>query len=226
VIISEDDYILEGVTVVNPSGDCIVIEGATNVTIRNSTIGPCVGAIGTDNGKAIYALNARDIWITGNHFVEAGRNAVQFDKVDGGIIATNTVDYPQGTTNAEDLINLFASHNILVDGNVLQGGGPSTSGSCIMLGDGDGTNQTVINNVCTNPGQVGIGVASGVNIRVEDNTIRSLSYPWSNVGGYVWNQYDSVCRDITWRNNVIEWYNAAGQRNDFWDGGGCAYMPM
>jgi len=220
--ITEDNYVLENVTVYNPDGDCILIEGADNVTIRNSTIGPCHGEIGTEDGKAIYALNSTNIYIVQNSFVEEGRNAVQFDKVDGGLIDRNIVQYPQGTTNAEDLINLFASHNIGVDGNVLSGGGPSDSGSCIMLGDGEGTNQTVINNTCTNPGQVGIGVAGGTNIRVRGNTIRSAPHPWSNVGGYIWNQYGSCSNvDFDPALNTIEWYSADGSRNDFWNGGGC-----
>lgn len=215
--------IFDGLNISNPDGDCIVIEGADDITIKNSTIGPCVGALGTDNGKAIYALNSTRIYIFDNSFVGAGRNAVQFDKVDGGDIRGNTVDYPQGTTNAEDLINLFASHNIVVDSNILTGGGPSDSGSCIMLGDGDGTNQLVTNNICIDPGQVGIGVAGGINIRVEGNTVESASYPWSNVGGYIWNQY-GYCANISFDpalNNIV-WFNSAGVRNDFWNGGGCS----
>jgi len=198
-----------------------VIEGAVDVTIRNSTIGPCVGAIGTDNGKAIYALNADRVTITANSFVEAGRNAVQFDKVQTGLIANNVVRYPQGTTNAEDLISVYASHDVEVAFNDLSGGGPSNSGSCLMLGDAGGSDQYVHDNICIYPGQVGIGVAGGTFITVVDNVVKSQSYPWSNVGIYVWNQYATPCHDVTVSGNTIEWFNSSGQRNDFWNGGGC-----
>lgn len=221
----ESNTTFAGLNVANPDGPCIVIEGAANVTIQNSTIGPC-GHWPDINAKGIYALNSTNIHIVNNEFVGEMRNAVQFDKVQGGTVLNNVGSWPIGESFAEDLINLYQSHGteaapILVDGNQMSGGGPSNSGTCILLGDGGGSWQVASNNTCLNPGQVGIAVAGGQHMLIANNFIRSVSYPWSNVGMYVWDQYDSSCSDVTVSGNDVEWYNSSGVRNDFWDGGNC-----
>ena len=218
---SDNGRTFTNLNISNPNGDCIEIEGATNVTIKDSVIGPC-GHWPSVVGKAIYVLDSYDIDILNNQFVGESRNGVQFDKVNGGTIVGNSGVWPSGASFAEDLISIYASHNIDVLNNVLSGGGPSDSGSCIMTGDANGSFIFVSGNVCTNPGQVGIGVAGGHDITVTGNTITSSSLPWSNVGGYVWDFYGSgSCYNITYANNDVEWYNSSGSRNDFWNGGGC-----
>jgi hypothetical protein len=86
-----------------------------------------------------------------------------------------------------------------------------------MLGDGGGSHQLAQGNRLVNPGQVGIGVAAGSEIRVLDNLIyASDELSWSNVGMYVWNQYES-CGYVEVSGNQVNW--TAG--NAFWNGGGC-----
>ena len=125
--------------------------------------------------------------VDSNAFVDAGRNFVQFDKVNGAgsSISGNRGQNELGGTNAEDLISLYqsngtASSPIRVVGNHLRNGGPSDSGSGIMLGDGGGSYQFVEGNVLVEPGQVGIGVASGTNMTVRGNVVYSSALPWSN----------------------------------------------
>ncbi len=239
----QSDVVIENVHVSNPGGDCVVVTNASNVTIRNSTIGPCGdeavylsdvdGAVvegnyitGTGNGVLVH--RSESVRVDGNAFVEAGRNFVQFDKVNGpgSSVSGNRGQNELGGSNAEDLISLYlsngtASSPIMVVGNHLRNGGPSDSGSGIMLGDGGGSYQFVEGNVLVDPGQVGIGVASGTNMTVRGNRIYSSSVPWSNVGLYVWNQYGSACGNVEVSGNQVNWTNADGSSNGWWGGGGC-----
>jgi hypothetical protein len=89
-----------------------------------------------------------------------------------------------------------------------------------MLGDGGGSHQLAQGNRLVNPGQVGIGVAAGSEIRVLDNLIYASGEPWSNVGMYVWNQYES-CGYVEVSGNQVNWTAGNGQPNSFWNGGGC-----
>jgi hypothetical protein len=190
------------------------------VTIKDSTI--------TDSHAGIYVLSSQAISITGNRFTDAGRNFVQFDKVTGAgnKILFNSGSNQLGASNAEDLISIYKSSGtsespIEIRGNNLSNGGPSSSGSGIMVGDGGGANIVVEDNTLSNPGQAGIGVAGGQNIRILANTVYSAPQPWSNVGIYVWNQSDQSCSDIEVQNNRVQWYNADGNENPKWNSGNC-----
>jgi hypothetical protein len=95
-----------------------------------------------------------------------------------------------------------------------------------MLGDGGGSHQLVEGNVLVNPGQVGIGVASGYDITVRGNRVFSSAVPWSNTGVYVWNQYDSECDDIEVVGNQVNWTASGGYSNGWWEGGGCSNLSV
>ncbi|MGB5655151.1 MAG: right-handed parallel beta-helix repeat-containing protein [Acidimicrobiia bacterium] len=241
--VSESGVVIENLHISNPGGVCVTVTNASNVTIRNSTIGPCGdeavylsdvdGAVvegnyitGTGNGVLVHRSDS--VRVDSNAFVDAGRNFVQFDKVNGAgsSISGNRGQNELGGTNAEDLISLYlsngtASSPIRVVGNHLRNGGPSDSGSGIMLGDGGGSYQFVEGNVLVEPGQVGIGVASGTNMTVRGNVVYSSALPWSNSGIYVWNQYDQACGNVEVSGNRVNWTNADGRSNSWWEGGGC-----
>jgi hypothetical protein len=221
----------------------VTVTKSSNVTIRNSTIGPCgdeavffsdvdtaevTGNHITETGNGVLVHRSDSIVVDENDFINAGRNFVQFDKVDGprSSISGNRGQNELGGSSAEDLINVFESNGtaespIRIVGNHLRNGGPSGFGSGIMLGDNGGSHQIAQGNRLVNPGQVGIGVASGDGIRVIDNLIYSAAQPWSNVGVYVWNQYDATCSDIEVAGNQVNWTASAEFSNGFWDGGGC-----
>jgi len=243
----ESNVVIENLHISNSDGDCVVVTQASNVTIRNSTIGPCGGEAvylsdvdnasvsgnyiaSTSNGIVVHRSNS--IRVDGNAFVNAGRNFVQFDKVNGAgsSISGNRGQNELGGSNAEDLISLFesngtASSPIRVVGNHLRNGGPSDSGTGILLGDGGGSFQLVEGNILVDPGQVGIGVASGTNMTVRGNQIYGSATYWSNTGLYVWNQYDS-CDDIEVSGNQVNWTAAAGHSNGWWNGGGCSNLNV
>jgi hypothetical protein len=242
----EANVVIENVHVSNPGGTCINVTNSTNVTIRNSTIGPCGDEsvylsdvdtahitdnyiTGTGNGVLIH--RSESVAVDGNAFVNAGRNFVQFDKVNGpgSSISRNRGQNELGGTNAEDLFSLYQSNGtagspILIVGNHLRNGGPSDSGSGIMLGDAGGSYQHVEGNVLVNPGQVGIGVASGHGMTIRDNLIYSSALSWSNVGLSVWNQYGSACYDILVEGNQVNWTAAGGYENTHSEGGGCGNL--
>lgn len=212
------------------------------MVIKNSTIGPCgdeavyvtdsdsvqvYGNYITDTGNGVLVHRSDSIAVDGNAFVNAGRNFVQFDKVNGAgsSISGNRGQNELGGSSAEDLINLYqsngtASSPIRVVGNYLRNGGPSDYGSGIMLGDEGGSHQLAQGNRLVNPGQVGIGVAGGDDMKVLDNLIYSSAQPWSNVGIFAWD-FSVGCGSVEISGNQIDWTAAGGYSNGFWNGGGC-----
>jgi parallel beta-helix repeat protein len=240
-IYGKSNVVIENVHISNPGGQCVTISGSSNVIIRNSTIGPC-------GDQGVYVTNSNNVTVSGNYvtdatlgtlvhrsdsirvdenvFVNTGRNFVQFDNVNGAdsSISGNRGTNQLGGSNAEDLISLWQSNGtssspIRVLNNHLRNGGPSGSGSGIMLGDGGGSNQIAQGNRLVNPGQVGIGVAGGYNMKVLNNLIYSSAQPWSNVGIYSWEL--SSCGSVEIAGNQVDWVASGGYSNGFWNGGGC-----
>jgi len=58
-----------------------------------------------------------------------------------------------------------------VRGNWIRGGGPSTSGGGINIGDYGGSYQITENNILVNPGQYGIGISGGNNMIMRNNKV-------------------------------------------------------
>lgn len=210
--IYDDNQTIEGIDFV-ASGRALHIDGADNVTVRNCRI--------FNSGRGLSAHNSTNVTFENNLFVDVGFHPIQFDKVQGGHIRGNVFGNKLGESSVVDMISVFGSHDIVVEDNYATGGGPSQSGSGIMVGDGGGSNITVRNNRLENPGQVGIGVAGGEHITVENNTVFGEKLAWSNVGIYVWDQSGGPCVDITIRDNDVDWTNRDGINNPFWDGGNC-----
>lgn len=234
--------VIENLSISNPNGACVRIVGASNVTIRNSEIGPCGdwavfidkssgvtvqgNTIRTNSSKGgVYGHSSTGIAVLGNSITHSGRNPVQFDKVTG---AGNRIESNTIANNAsEDMISVYKSGGTsgswlkITKNKVRNNTGKSNSGSGIMLGDAGGSFILVQSNTLSDPGQAGIGVAGGSNIRVLNNRVESAAHPWSNVGIYVWDQYDSNCHAIEVRGNSVDWLNKNGQRNSAWNGGGC-----
>ncbi len=288
------NLVIENMHISNPNGRCLSVNGARNVTIRNSTIGPCgtrtgvsdgyetgmITVIGSSNitfegnlisdiasvktvrlrNNAMWIVDSPDTTIVDNRFedihsdisqkrgnygnraigahtgnarfvvshntfVNAGRNAVQFQRnynVPGVEISHNLIE-GRGPWNSdyEDMVNLYASTGtanspIVVRSNLFRNGGASTTGTGIIVGDGnprDGTNRHVVieDNAFINPGHVGIGVAGGSDIVVRNNTVFSAphgSTPRSAVGMYV-NHFDygPNCSNIRVENNSVNFAN-------------------
>jgi hypothetical protein len=239
---NKSGVVIENLSISNPNGPCIQVVSSSNVTIRNSEIGPCGSwavfidksssvtvegnTIRTDSGKGgVYGHMSSGVAVLGNSITRSGRNPIQFDKVtgSGNRIESNTIT----SSPAEDMISIYKSGGTsgswlrIRNNTVKNNTGKSTSGSGIMLGDAGGGYILVQGNKLTDPGQAGIGVAGGSNIRVLSNVVKSDAHPWSNVGIYVWDQYNSSCHSIEVRGNTVDWLNKNGKKNSAWNGGGC-----
>lgn len=238
----EEGLTIENWSISNPDGACLTVVGSSDITIKNSTIGPCgswgvfidrssrvtVQGSNIRTGSAeggIYGLSSKAIAVLGNDIANSGRNPVQFDKVTG---AGNRIDNNSISSNAsEDMISVHKSGGTpeswltVRDNTIRDNVGKSTSGSGIMVGDAGGSYILVQGNHLTDPGQVGIGVAGGSNVRVLDNDVKSAQFSWSNVGIYTWDQSSTGCDNIEVRGNTVDWVNESGQSNPAWDGGGC-----
>lgn len=222
--------VIENKTFRDLGADVIAIrlENCTNVTIRD------VDFINVSEG--VYALNSANINIeraryqniTGP-YERVGKNRanlVQFNNVNGGSVISS-----KGRCgDTEDIISVYASDNILVEGNHFEGVAVSTpgclawrsgSGSGIALGDASGSGNVARNNILVNPGQVGVFIAGGLNHRIENNIVIGQAIPRSNVGMYVWNQSASPCSGHTVNGNKVNWKRADGVSNPYWNAGNC-----
>lgn len=197
--------------------NAIQISGSSNIVIRstwfkqiNSDISDGQGDKGNRAIKVTGSMNG--LTIDSNHFDDAGRNAVQISRLRGGerISITNNVIEGRGRWDSdyEDMINLFsssgtASDPIHISGNTFRNGGPSRSGTGIILGDGNissGPSQYILveNNRFIDPGHVGINLAGGNNITIRNNTIVGTGdVPHRTTTGFTINHfgYSTDCRD-------------------------------
>jgi hypothetical protein len=87
-----------------------------------------------------------------------------------------------------------------------------------MLGDYGGQHTIARYNTLLSPGQVGIGIASGVDMHVTGNTVYGAKMPKSNVGIYVWNQTETPIGNIEISENKVRWHREDGYENPYWNG--------
>jgi hypothetical protein len=185
----------------------------------------------------LYAIDSSDIHFIGN-FV---RNVVgpfprgqmvQFDNVTGRncAIRGNYAVNEMGKSHPEDVINLYESRGepgapIVIEDNYVTGDptrgseGKSKTGSGIMLGDQGGAWLLCRHNIVLSAGQVGMGVAGGTDIRVEENLILGTRSNVSNVGLYAWNQSHAPSGKVTIIGNRVHWMDAQGESHGWWEGG-------
>ena len=153
---------------------------------------------------------------------------VQFGNVNGtgNRISYNVGENITGQSFPEDEISLYMSNGtpedpIMVIGNWIRGGGPSTSGGGIMSGDNGGSYIIVQDNILVNPGQYGITLSSGNHIIIRNNLIFSEQKPYSNIGLSAYKQYDIVTNSNTIMNNEVNFINKDGILNCLWNAGNC-----
>ena len=256
---------IENVHITTTSGPCVVLTDVSNVTIRNSEIGPC-GSSGNVNSHGIVTIGASNITISSNviHDVSTGAyitdssHPVVFEKnyvynirgpfprgqmiqtngLKGGSgssrITCNVSDAMPGTRygvshdlhNVEDHINLYetlgsSSARVEVAYNRIRGGHPtSNSGSGVMSGDGQVGSGWIWahHNVITNVRNVGMAIAGGANITVENNRIyQNGSVIPVNVALYANNYSAGACTNAALLNNRV-W---TSNNNPLWNSGSC-----
>lgn len=148
---------------------------------------------------------------------------VQFNNVSGPgcSISQNKGQNIFGQSFPEDAISLYQSSGtaaspILIDANSIRGGGPSSSGGGIMLGDNGGSYLTASNNILVDPGEYGMAIAGGSFNSLINNKIYGSSQYFTNVGLYVnsINGY-TVSASIVMGNQVL-FYNSNKYANPCW----------
>ena len=200
-----------------------------------------------DNSTAFY-MQGKGNTKSSDHIVFEGNLArgirgpmprgqmVQLNAVNGSdiIIRCNVSDQAIGGygSGPEDHINIYKSSGtpqspIQILHNKLRGGGSKSGGGILSVDDGDGANVVIAGNILVNPGQYGIGVPSGTNVKVVQNLIYSRQYPWTNVGIYVWNQYPkTACDRIEVSGNRVNYINKVGAPNPYWDSKNCGNVEI
>lgn len=289
-IVATSGQVIENVHVTTDNGACIVVpSGVTNVTIRNSEIGPCGTGSNTVNNEGVQILpGASNITVQRNviHDVSAGvyanganhplvidrnvfynirgpvwqGNIVQFAGVRGGTgqskITCNVKDgrlgVPYAITESNNwhigdhisMYNVLGSSQYPVEiaynrirGEYSRG---YEGGSGMQLADGVNGSANpesgwyfVHHNTVVQTNGVGISVAGGHDIRVEDNVVDNrgenlaVYTGWSfAIKNFTTNQN---CYNHSFRNNrstiarlwAFNHDGTAGQ--GIFDGGGCAF---
>jgi len=226
VLIENNSFELNGNVI------AIQIEGGKNIRVRQNhflMFRTGVYAIQTTGGIDIQCNQFEDI--AGS---KPRGQMVQFNKGSGSgnRVNFNTLDHTPGIGNPEDLINMYGSGGTSADpiqiiGNQLRGGGPSTSGGGIMVGDDGGHDIRVEDNILVDPGQYGIGSPAGSHITIKNNTIYGKQQSFTNVGLYVGlkTEIDAgfVCDgpSILVEGNRVNYINKNGIQNDFYYYPGC-----
>ena len=225
--------------------NAIQISASSNITIANNSIRNVRSNIddnSDDRGSRAIKVefNSSNIQIRGNHLYNPGRNGIQLSRLQNvsGISITNNLIEGRGRWDSdfEDMINLFSasgtsSSPIRIAHNTLRNGGPSDSGTGIILGDGnDRTGATryivVENNKLVDPGHVGISLAGGDHITVRNNTIVGRgNVPLATTVGMTINDfgYTGGCRDhvVTGNRVWMDNQHLPSGVNHVWDPGTC-----
>lgn len=206
------------------SRGAVMFSDAENVEITESEF--------FDVASAVRFVSSRGpLRVTKNNALNSGRNFFQCDKCSGAGIRVNrnSMEHEQmvGTEPLEDWINIYQSHGaegdpIEVNFNRARGHSESKTGSFIMLGDSGGSHQLARGNRGVNPGQVGIGIAGGSQIYVEENKMFSEAWEGSNVAYYS-ARYSEECGNHVFADsgNIAHWINSDGQLNRSWTDGQC-----
>lgn len=218
-MINKKDIIIENREIKNYSSENgIQLQNCENITIRNCYF---------ENVKTgIYCINCKNIKVINNISINVRGpmprgQFCQFNSCLGGEISNNLIYNEMGKSYPEDAINLYkckgSSENwILVEKNLVLGGGPSKSGGGLMIGDNGGEYQCCRNNIIVDPGQYGIACAGGENIKIEDNIVWGKQQSFTNVGLYAWKQKAPTAKNISITRNKVYWINKEGRENNYW----------
>lgn len=210
----------------NSSDVGIYLNNCYNITVQTNNI--------TNVSTGVYVANAPagGIVVNNNQFLNMTGplprgQFVQFNSVSGvsNSISNNMCENISGQSNPEDAIDLYQSNGtssspIYVNANWILGGGPSTTGGGIQLGDNGGSYQVASNNILVNPGQYGIGISGGNYISVLNNSIYAWAQSFTNVGIYVWGQGGYSVTNSTVSGNSVNFTNSQSVENDSWIGSG------
>jgi len=294
VINGQNGTVITGLKITSTTGDCVQIINSTNITIKESEIGPCNGrgisisggsnndvydnyihventpsgccdtrdGILIENGSAFDTIQGNviaygesnievqtgsnhDISVIGNFLLNPrgpyprGQNFQSWG-TDGShpnsniTVSNNYTSSSQDTTkylyaeNQEDSINFGHTTGITVQNNYVAGG-HSDSG-CGIIADADANSANFSNNILSDTGQCGIGIANGTNQVVNGNKILNLNpvVGAGNTALYVWSTYTAYpCGPVTVSDNIADEIKEDGvTHSGFWNGGGCGTVTL
>jgi hypothetical protein len=220
----------------------VLISGASNVTIQGNVI-----AYNETNVKTNGSVN--NIMVSGNYMLNPlgpfprGQN---FQGGNTGLTIENNYAYscvlagsglsgvtcpvhaPDGSPylfseHQEDSINFYQANGFMAQNNYVVGG--HSGSGCGIIFDLQANNGQVLNNILSDTGQCGIGVANGTNAVVIGNKILNLTPVNTSGAGntslYVWST-DPGCGPTIVRNNISDEIKPDGTHSGYWNGGGCA----
>jgi hypothetical protein len=193
-----------------------------NITVDNSFF--------TNVASGVYAEQTTNggIVVNNNQFLNMvgpfpRGQFVQFNNVSGAgsAVTNNKGEDILNQSHAEDAISMYqsngtASSPIMISGNWIRGGGPSSSGGGIMLGDEGGSYLVAQNNILVNPGEYGMAIAGGDHNSILNNTIYSTSQSFTNVGLYVNSINGYTVTNATVSGNKVLFYNNNNYANNCW----------
>ena len=250
----KNNVVLNGLSIIAGDRPAIEISNCTNLRISgcNLSNGTGVEALGiklfrcinvtiedcylTNLSSGVLASTSTRVYINGNKMLNMQGpmprgQFVQFIDCygSGNKIMNNRLENTLGKSRPEDAISIYQSDGtpdspITVQGNWIRGGGPSKTGGGICLGDGGGGWQVASDNILVNPGQYGIGIASGQNMSILRNKVFASQSEFTNVGILAWNQYLKPCGNINIDGNEVNWTASAGYKNPFWNGNNCGLI--
>ena len=210
---------------INSTTTGVNLTNCVNISVDTSYI--------SNVSSGVYAVDCQTIKVVGNQMKNMvgpypRGQFVQFNTVSGAgnSVINNKCENIMGSSYPEDAISMYmtngtAASPVTISGNWIRGGGPSTTGGGIMLGDNGGSYQTAENNTLVNPGQYGMAVSGGTNMQILNNQVYAVQNTFTNVGIYVYNQYTTACSLIIVNGNQVNWTNSAGISNPNWDDGNC-----
>lgn len=207
----------------------IYLYGCKNVTIIDNTFENVHTALTASTSQGVK-FEYNDVYNLGGPLAESDDTdngfATLFIQVTGAgnSISYNAVENIFGESSPGDLINVNQSHGtpespIRVNGNWIRGGGPSSSGGGILLGDLGGSYQIAEDNILVDPGQYGMGIAGGHSMTLRNNKVYAKQQYFTNVGFSLANWYESQIgssHSITFEGNVVNYTNRDGVKGNSW----------
>lgn len=204
----------------------IYLDNCRNITIIDNTIEDIQTGLKAHNSQGIkFDYNDVTNVLGGLKGGTQIGNMAQFDKVtgSGNSISYNACENISGQSSVEDVISTYKSHGtasspIIVKGNWLRGGGPSTASGGIILGDFGGSYIIAEDNILVNPGQYGISIAGGNNMTIRNNKVFASRLSFNNVGIYAANWTEDLGKsyNLTVSNNAINYTHRDGFVNNLW----------
>lgn len=239
------DITISGKSIAGGGAACITLNNCYNITITgnrlcNSTdVGihllQCHNITVTNNyitnvSSGVYADHcpAGYIKVNSNQFLNMvgpmpRGQFIQFDNVDGAgnSINSNACENILGKSKPEDAISMYQSNGtaaspITINYNQIRGGGPSSTGGGIMLGDGGGSYLSASGNTLVNPGQYGMAISGGSHNSITNNSIYGKPQSFTNIGLYVETIGGYTVSNATVSGNKILFHNSGGTENDVW----------